>query len=215
MRTILDTHSKILYLIPHCCSSTYFHNRTEIFKDTWLEKTGEKHRVYLREYDISDYTSIMVVRDPYARFLSWYRRFNKFKDTKNMSVPALLNKYMRDAHLDNHTELQKNLYEYIFSEINLSRAKEHKFLHVKDLWIWFDDIPHAQSNISGTNLTDPSHFEMLKDFLEPDYEWLDSLEYIYNFSNTRIRRLKYYKYDYAHEIFNKNSLIKPVSYRLH
>ena len=220
MRKIIDTKEKIIYLVPHCGSSSYFfHKAKEI--DHWIQfnKKDEEKNFFLN-CDISDHTVIMIVRDPYARFISWFNRFSYprwFRVSKNVHARFIIDNYLRIAPIDDHTMLQKILYNRACENYDLDRAKDHKFLNMQDLWIWFDEKPHSKPYIkyiddNENHIHLDGYLELIKDYLEEDYKWLDDLNYIYNFTNTKIKRLKYYKYEHAHKIFHNQFI---TSFRLH
>lgn len=217
MRYIVDSKEKIIYLAPQCSSSSYFYKKSqEIEHFTEYTLTPE----FLLTQDISDHIVIMIVRDPYIRFFSWYNRFNytRWAGKSNIPVTHILEKFIKTANDDTHTMPLKLLYERACSLMHLFRAKEHKFLNINDLWIWFDEMPHVPSfiRVKDHTIRLDDHLEQLRDHFEPDYEWLENLNYVYNFTNTKIKRPKYYKYEYAQDLFNsKQGKHYPVTFRLH
>lgn len=219
MRIFEDSKEKIVYIAPHCSSSSYFLKKSQEinhFKEFTHNSPDEEP--LLKTHDISDHTVIMIVRDPYTRFLSWHNRFNfrKWDDNESyVPVEHILKIFIRTANKDSHTRMLKFLYHDACNLYDLHRAKEHKFLNIKDLWIWFDERPHVSSFLihDEHTFTLANHLETLREYFETDYDWLENLDYIYNFTNTKIKRPKYYKYEHAHEFFTKRKP-GPVAYKL-
>lgn len=165
---------KICCALPRCGSN---YARIMLKSRGWVER----RRSTLRSFD--DFTVIKIVRDPYARCMSWFYSFEWLDRVHARWTVDDAEKWLKNFrvqhHYDEHTGLQSVLYN-----LNHEYRNNNVYIKMEDIDSYFgnSDIPFpsgVQHSVRA-NMLSPDVLVFLKkhiyEIYHLDYEWIENLD---------------------------------------
>src|SRR6056300_971712 len=164
----------ILFMVFHRTGSTYMN--TELINQVPGLKLFQ-----IKKHEVPQQL-VVIYRDPWERFRSWYRAFQMVEQDRNIwnahapktSDDDWFEYFAASMHYDGHTQLQ--YFCFLNNMKNLGKLPKDfhiKYLNTKNLSEYFGQLPYNNNDDLYCEFSTP-HKERIQKIYNIDYKWIDS-----------------------------------------